>query len=134
MRLDVLGFHGQDGFGPGLGFVEAARAQQVVPRSDLDSAVIRQQVCGAHVFREGARQITQLLLGSGESETRRSKPTVDLDRIAILDGRLGELAVLEVGVPALEEALFAGLRASGATSHQESSDNEVQKNTVTECS
>ena len=83
-----FGFHGQDGFGPGFGFVEAARAQQVVPRSDLDRAVIRQQVCGAHVFRERARQVPQLLLRSGESETRRSKPTVDLDRIAILDDRL----------------------------------------------
>ena len=54
LRVDVLRFHGQDGFGPGFGFVEAARAQQVVSRSDLDRSVIRQQICGANVFRESA--------------------------------------------------------------------------------
>ena len=76
--------------------------------------VIRQQVCGAHVFSERARPVAQLFLRSSESKSRRSEPTVDLNRVAILDSRLAELPLFEVMVSALHEALLAGFGTTGA--------------------
>ena len=114
MRRGASAVFSKHRLGPLERLVELPRGEQEIACRDLEGVILGQQIGSPDVLAKRAAVVTQGDVCLRERAPGRAEPGVNLNSVAVLDGGLAMLSLLDVSVAAFEESLplFLGVPAT----------------------